>query len=341
MFKALHKVSGEEIIILEPRWQRELKTLRALDVQDILVCQGCLQPVRVRAGRIKRWHFAHKHLHNCPYETESPVLLQTRAVLYEWLVSRLGTEQLTLEKKLSLPRPVDCWVEKETGSIGYWIIDRRMPPDERATLLTELSADCTNPVWVFTATMFHPDAGNLERLYLTTTEREFMRHTVYDPPAQRTALSPGGSLHYLDVEHSHLLTFRGLQVYHPPQLYGGSSREHPLGQVSVDTQTGEFVHPGEAEQLERYQFAIAGRARQQQHNEQRIKHKLTELLGQVPKETDTHPSQEDTFTWKEAGKPEKDLPVCVFCGIKTDDYWYLNKADNTCKCRKCYREGKA
>src|SRR3972149_2366896 len=131
MFKALINPSGEEIVILEPRWRRQLDTLRLLDIQDDLVCQGCLQPVRVRAGGVKRWHFAHKHLHNCPYEFESPILLQSRAVLYEWLLARRGEDGVTLEKKTSLPRPVDCWVRGADGDIGYWIIDSRMPPVER------------------------------------------------------------------------------------------------------------------------------------------------------------------------------------------------------------------
>ena len=125
MFKALHRPSGEEIVILEPRWRRQLDTLRLLDAQDDLVCQGCLQPVRVRAGEVKRWHFAHKHLQNCPYEFESPVLLQCRAVLYEWLVSQLGEDVVTLEKKSPLPRPVDCWV---TSAIWRCrLLDHRQP----------------------------------------------------------------------------------------------------------------------------------------------------------------------------------------------------------------------
>src|SRR4030042_3577194 len=114
MFKALHRLNGEEIVTLEPRWRRQLDTLRLLDAQDDLVCQGCLQPVRVRAGEVKRWHFAHKHLQNCPYEFESPVLLQCRAVLYEWLAARLGGEAVTLEKKATLPRPVDCLANSES-----------------------------------------------------------------------------------------------------------------------------------------------------------------------------------------------------------------------------------
>ena len=59
-----------------------------------------------------------------------------------------------------------------------------MPPDERQSLSAGLAGMCPHPVWVFTASMLHPDEDSLERLYLTTTEREFMRHTEYDEAVQ-------------------------------------------------------------------------------------------------------------------------------------------------------------
>ena len=339
MFKALHKPTGEEIVILEPRWRRQLDTLRLLDVQDDLVCQGCLQPVRVRAGDVKRWHFAHKHLQNCPYEFESPILLQCRAVLYEWLVGQLGEDTVTLEKQSSLPRPVDCWVSSAAGDMGYWIIDSRMPPDERQVLAAGLARTCPNPVWVFTASMLHPEADSLERLYLTTTEREFLRHTEYDEAVQSTFNLPGCSLHYLDADREVLITFRGLQVYHRPQLHTGHRHENLLNQVRIDRGTGKFIHPGEDERLERSLIAILSRARQQQKTERRITLKMAELFGKMETQPEAPAvASAEVFPHPEA-TGEAGPPKCVFCGQATDDYWYLDRVDNTCKCRDCYRQG--
>jgi len=340
MFKALHKPSGEEIIILEPRWRRQLDTLRLLDAQDDLVCQGCLQPVRVRAGDVKRWHFAHKHLQNCPYEFESPGLLQCRAVLYEWLVSQLGEGVVTLEKKTHLPRPVDCWITSASGDVCYWIIDSRMPPVERQNLSAGLAGMCSHPAWVFSASMLHLDDDSLERIYLTTTERAFMQHTEYDEAVQSTYASPGSSLHYLDADLEALITFRGLQVYHHPQLYAGHRHENPLSQVRLVPQTGEFVHPGEDERLGRYRTAILAREREQQKTEQRINRKITELFGKMKTQAGV-PARTSVASLRQLENPgETGLPKCVFCGQATDDYWYLNRIDNTCKCRDCYRQGK-
>jgi len=340
MFKALRRLSGEEIVILEPRWRRQLDILRLLDAQDGLVCQGCLQPVRVRAGKVKRWHFAHKHLQNCPYEFESPDLLQCRAVLYEWLVSRLGEEVVTLEKKLDLLRPVDCWVHNGSGDVGYWIIDSRMPPVERQNLTAGLAGVCPYPVWVFTASMLHPEGDSLERLILTTTEREFMRHTAYDEAVQSTYALPGSSLNYLDADHEVLITFRGLQVYHRPQLYAGYRHANPLNQVRLVPQTGGFIHPGEDERLERYQTAILAREREQQKTEQRINLKMAELFDKIKTQPGAPAGSRVELLPPPVSSGGEDLPKCVFCGQATDDYWYLNRVDNTCKCRNCYHQGK-
>ena len=75
MFKALNLHTNQEIIILAPFWRDQLKNLRRLDRANQLVCPVCGQPVRVKAGRRVRWHFAHKHLRNCALAYASPELL--------------------------------------------------------------------------------------------------------------------------------------------------------------------------------------------------------------------------------------------------------------------------
>jgi Competence protein CoiA-like family len=339
MFKALHKPSGEEIVSLDPRWRRQLNALRQLVSGDELVCQGCLQPVRLRAGAVKRWHFAHQHLQNCPFECESPVLLQSRAVLYEWLVAQRGEDTVTLEKKATLPRPVDCWVSTPQGCVGYWIVDNRMPPEERQHLVAGMASICPHPVWVFTASMLHADEDNLERLYLTTTEREFMRPTEYDRVVQTAYAMPGASLHYLDADHEELITFRGLQVFHRPQLYTGHRHEHPLSQVRCTPETGGFIHPGEDEALERFHVAVKSRERQHQETERRSSQKMAELFGKMGAQLESPPRPWVDPLRAPGGSGEAGLPKCVYCGQVTEDYWYLNRAENTCKCRDCYRKG--
>jgi competence CoiA-like predicted nuclease len=81
MYKALDIRDNTEVVILDSKWLRAINQLREFDHQDILVCQGCKQPVRVRAGEQRREHFAHKHLENCDYADESAVLRNSLAVI--------------------------------------------------------------------------------------------------------------------------------------------------------------------------------------------------------------------------------------------------------------------
>jgi hypothetical protein len=105
MYKALNLATQQDIIILSPAWTGRLPALRALDRQDLLVCPACRRPVRVRAGRTRRRHFAHKHLENCPYQSASPLLLEARAVLYEWLLAQFGRAERRSGAPAGGPRP--------------------------------------------------------------------------------------------------------------------------------------------------------------------------------------------------------------------------------------------
>lgn len=53
MFKAINLTDATEVIILDPAWSGRVEDLRALAHSDQLVCQGCRQPVRVRAATRK------------------------------------------------------------------------------------------------------------------------------------------------------------------------------------------------------------------------------------------------------------------------------------------------
>ena len=155
--------------------------------------------MRVRAGRYKRWHFAHKHLENCPYENEPPVLLQTRAVLYEWLVEKFTPGSVTLEKKLEhteLPRHIDCWVNAGTQNFAYWIFETRKSPRIRQMLHNGFSWGTAQVTYLFVADLLSLDPLRLDHLYLTTTERAFMAETTYDRQMHKEQGILGRSLHF-------------------------------------------------------------------------------------------------------------------------------------------------
>ena len=342
MYKAYNLESKQDVILLDPAWAGQLKALRALDRQDALVCPGCLQPVRVRAGRTRRWHFAHKHLENCPYEQTSPELLAARAVLYNALIAKFEPGALTIEKNLpgiDLPRPVDCWVEHEGRQFAYWIITARMAPDLRERLQQTLAQTGAEQNWLLHIDLLRPQQYHPNRLHLTTTEREFIRVSAYDEPYQERCSEPAGTLHYLDPEREFLTTYRGLCRVHPPQLYRGEAHRSQIEELLVSLKTGEFVHPEEARIIELH------RQEQAEHKQaiERAQAALRRASAAMQSPREPTPSHSSTGPTQPPiqREPQPEVGRCIFCGQETSDWWYFDHASGTCKCRACYRAGRA
>lgn len=343
MFKVLNTQTHQEIIILDPEWQVKIDQLRRWDHDDILVCQGCQQPMRVRAGRVRTWHFAHKHLANCPYSHESPQALQARAMLYRWLKSKFG-EAVTLEKQfkgLDLPHPIDCWVKTQRGTFAYWIIESRLKPDLRDHLQESLGQ--FTPHWIFLSSMLREDHEQESYVHLTTTEREFTRKAKYD--AMYGLGYSTGSLHYLDIETAMLTTYRALRLIHKPQLYAGHKETHLLGEMKVSGQNGELVHPGEHEKLVAYegeQKRLAEERRKQQQllekmQQQRWQHRPQQPRQRPRKEPRqrSKPRLDGRFETSRPKSEQKPEGICETCGKKTRNWWKYSFADNTCRCYDC------
>ena len=331
MYKALHQPSGSEIILLDPRWESQIEYLRGLDRQDQLVGPGCEQPVRVRAGKFKRAHFAHKHLQNCPFERLSARLLQTRAVLYDWLVSRFDPPAVRIEKHAGSPtglRPFDCWVERESGSLAYWIFDRRMPPDERQDLQSFCAENTLDVQWVFVIDLLRPDQGwPQSRLHLTTTERAFIRGSELDQAWQTHFEQLGGSLHYLDPDQGTLTSYRNLSLVHPPQLYGGKRLHTPLADLGVSENTDEFCHPGEMARLVRTRRRISAQQRQAEERLQQVQDFLKGAsFSQGPYPQTDSPA---------APTPFERRGTCRVCGAITSDWVTYFGDTRECICRAC------
>ncbi len=248
MFKAQDGLTEEDIIILDPYWNEDtIEPLRKQGRDDNLICPVCKQPVQVRAGRKKRWHFAHKDLSNCPLKQESPNVLQARVLLYSWLQAKLG-EKVTVEKHFpgaDLPRPVDCYVELSSDQkIGYWILERGLR--DRWTLQNTLSHMGVSIVWVPLKDMLKVDEEDDGSVHLTPTERDIAFSSDYNQLYSHF----DSALSYLDVDKKTVLTLRGLNCVHLPQKYRFDFKlKNDLNQILFVPQTGELVHPGEHERL--------------------------------------------------------------------------------------------
>ncbi len=349
MYKCINQQSMEEVVILAPAWRARLAELRLLDQGGSLVCPGCRQPVRIRAGKFRRWHFAHKHLANCPLANQSPELLDCRAALYEWLLLHFDPLAITLEKTLpGLPRPLDAWVQAGTAGFGYWIFDTRVSPQVREELRQCLEGQGLQVNWIFTSKLLHEDSPHPGRLHLTTTEREFLRTSSLDAAAEAAGETPGLSITYLNPNSAVFITYRSLKLRHPPQLYSGRRFDQEATSVKPHPTTGECLYPEDPENLWRYQQKASLMRKRTQKQQGFYAARAASRDASYP---DAAPDkartpEEDTMTGllrpellpSEAPpvrQPFARSGVCKRCGKSTTDWVTYYSKTGECICRDC------
>ncbi len=354
MFKSINKSSGRPVVILDPEWDSQIDVLRTLANQDLLVCQECSQPVRVRAGgesavgregkRIIRRHFAHKHKQDCTYGAESYKILRARAVLYDFLYKKFG-QKVTLEKKIEdsrFFRAADCWVELDDKIFAYWIFDGGLKAQKRKDLVACFRNIGVHIHWIFDSSFLKFDDRENLSVNLSSTERYFMRTSQYDITPDKW--KKGASLHYIDSEESKLITYRSLHLVHSPQQHDGYQKYNFMSDLLISPINGEFVHPGEHELFKAYeeQERIRGEFKKTQ-DERHLRniswdksnnpltnrfadsHKSCDVVNS-DKLSDIEPVQENS--------PQ--LLRCKVCGALVDRWWMEDHSDNTCKCYNCY-----
>ncbi|NLG97076.1 MAG: hypothetical protein GX491_06910 [Chloroflexi bacterium] len=360
MYKAVDCESGEEIIILDPFWRKRLAQLRELDRAGRLVCQGCRQELRVKAGPVKRWHFAHRHLKACSYGSESPAILSARAVLYSWLKAQFDPSRgreasVTLEKQLEgsgLPRPVDCWVETREGCFAYWIIEAGIKLEPREAIPAAFQRLGVKVHWIFLRSMLNEERREFHSVLLTPTERVFMQQTPMDAPLAG-AMEPGMSLHYLDAAKEEMTTYRNLTLFHRPNWFRGTKRCAGLASLQIDPRSGEIIYPGEARRLGMYlrRQAKLAEKRLRYEERQKIQRPPFEMPDVGANETTGFTRLRERWNARPAGGPVRGqiddeqrieagpeaLP-CIECGQITQDYWatfFDEKGRKLCRCREC------
>lgn len=348
MFKCLNLQSMEEVTILAPAWRARLDEVRQLDHTGSLVCPGCRQPVRIRAGKFRRWHFAHKHLANCPLANQSPELLDCRAVLYEWLLQHYNPLAIILEKEIpGLPRPLDAWVQSSKAGFGYWIFDTRLSPPLREALRLCLEGQGLQVNWIFSIKLMHEDSPHPGRLHLTTTEREFLRTSSLDAAAEAAGEDPGLSITYLDAVSASFTSYRSLKLRHPPQLYSGRRINGVAASAKPHPETGECLYPEDPQNLWRYQEkASLMRQRTQKQRAFFAAHFNPSEQpgpGAAPGPQDIPDLPGPVHTSPQRTSPE--LPpvhqpfarsgVCKICGKTTTDWVTYFSKTGECICRDC------
>lgn len=353
MFKSINKDTGRPIVILDPQWDSQIDALRSLADQNVLVCQECNQPVRVRAGgeltagregkRFIRRHFAHKNKLDCTYGSESYKILKARAVLYDFLYRKFR-ENVTLEKSICdkrMYRCVDCWVEINNKIFAYWILDGGMKAQRRDDLSAIFREKDVYIHWIFDTSVLKFDEKNENTLNLSTTERYFMRSCCYDVTPDKWKM--GKTLHYIDSDSHEVVTYRALRLEHAPQQHGGYPRRSTLDELLVSPATGEFVHSGEHEFYK--EFKEADRLRNEMNKRQESSYNSYFQPDFIRKNVNNlsceslNVQNENDHKLSNAHDISENNSImlrCKICGEMTDSWWMADFGDNTCKCKKCY-----
>lgn len=346
MYKAIDTCSNKEIIILSPEWENRISDLRSMGQKDILVCQGCKQPVKVKAGSKRRPHFAHKHLLSCKYGTESPEILATRAVLYRWLLSKFK-EGVTLEKTLEgydLPRPIDCFVEYREKIFAYWIIDGGIKAQVREEIRDAFRETEIMINWVFVGEMMRIAPEHNDHIHLSTTEREFSKKCDYDEIIvnEKRYSETGKTIHYLSANTETVTTFRSLHLLHQPNVFSGRKLSNSLAELKISPRTGEFVHGDEYNELEE--------SRKLRKKLQQIDFDIqTKVILRnpiiIPKFRNPILSFDPGVSYRTDNPPKTerrmDAGICIHCGETTTDWWNIwsDQGVRKCECQKCKNKG--
>jgi hypothetical protein len=336
MFKSRDTTTGLFVVSLEARDAEEIRTLRRKGREGTLQCQTCREPVLLKAGPVRRPHFAHRTLANCPTSGVSSEVLEARAVLYEWLRSKFG-EGVTLEKTLddaSLPRPIDGWAERDGRRYAWWLVDRRLPPEARVAIEEAVRVAGGTLAWVFLAGMLRRTGPRSPRLLLSTTERDSLRSSEFD---EVHGTGVAGSLHYLDSAAGTLTTFRTLSCVHVPQTYAGVELQSPLAEVRIHPTTGEFVHPGEYDRVRE----LRKRRERDRHRAVRPRSTWEPLVPGAGSPGGPGPEPPPP---EEPEVPQDDAHPCEECGQVTTSWWFYDGNTGFCRCHDCARkrrEGKS
>ena len=364
MYKAMDHHTKKEVIIIDPFWTMgNIGELREKDRLDALRCPGCKEPVRVRAGKKRRWHFAHKDLSDCSLRQESPEILEARGQLYTWLQSKFAN-QATVEKYIpDIPILFDCFVETEAGQkIGYLIFEKGIR--SRDLLMDALAMSDVQMVSIFLHKVLNRDSEYSHAVHLTPTERDFHFTSEYNQIHSHN----NTGLVYLDETKGKIVTLRGLHCVHQPQKYEFDMMlTNELSQMLVRKGTGELIHPGEYEMIcawekqkieeERLREIVEKKEQERrrlQEEQQRIhlkelerkaalhRSRNHEVLGHQPpkvislKKKNRHeeikPRREDIFMM------DQEPYTCEICGKNTVEWVSLDMKNNTCVCsRECLK----
>lgn len=339
MFVATSTIDKRRINLLDPAVYERRESLKAVGREGGLACPHCGQEVRVRLGDVRRPHFAHKSLEDCPFQTESAEVTEVKALLYGFFRLQ-GVGSVDMDVSLAGENDsgglfLDLLVETEAGKrFGYWVFDRNRR--DRHILMDAAEKSGITPMVIHTGSMltFDPEATSL---LLSKSMRDTIQTSPFD---QGFGARSGGHLHFLD-EAGMLTTFRRLHCVHLPNVYEWEiRREAALQEVRFDPDSGDFVVEEDvADRLEHVRLEQEREEKRRREEEERRKIREERLSRTRKIYTEAPVKHLQPAKIREPHTPYvnrlNQLYPCKDCGVETSDWVKLLLSENVCVCREC------
>lgn len=333
MFVATDKELGARVISLDPAWVSRFWDLRAWVTSGRLVCPGCKQKLLFRAGDVRRPHFAHRAHSECPQDKQSAEVLEAKAQLYGWLITKYPG-QIDMDMDLHIPDwdgSADLVVRAdEAKAFAYWIFDHS--PRNREGLLNRMPSGVNRQV-IFTESA-RKTLGN--SVLLTKAQRELISATRFDESKWR------GHLHFFDTKTRMLTLYRGLYCIHEPSSYcWGKVHEAELVDYRICAASGEIIAADDFEHEEVLPTRLSRSMSVAESGavEDRGRPVLDNEAQPVAPAKD--PSRFSFGSMREDFRREVDVSwlsralKCELCGEETTEYSSSKPGEGTCVCRAC------
>ncbi len=270
MFRAVDSLTEASIVSLDARWDDDIGQLRRRCQKDEILCPECRQAVRLRAGRIRRRHFAHQSRSDCPMSFESPEVLAARAMLYRFLQAAFG-DQVSIEEPISKgsKERADCVVTLETGKAAYFVVPKQITR-ERHAFMERREKAYRHVHWVLMPRLLKKAPGKNRDFLLPTTQRDLAtRNGVENIYSAGQHAKKLGSLCYLYEKHERLIILRGLECVHQPNVFRMlRGLKLDLEHVVADARTGQLMSSEERDAL--IEWRKAEELRRQEKRKQQL-----------------------------------------------------------------------
>ncbi len=347
MLKGIDTRTGEFVISIDPQWKTDVDPLRESCRREAILCPECKQPVTLRAGDERIWHFAHRADSGCPLKSESAAVLYAKEMLYKLLQERFGN-RVSLEEIIpgaTDAERADCVVSLDTGKIAYCIVEKQLRNHDDFMAMRKKAY--TSVQWIILPQLLKTAHDNPQQFLLSATARDLAARDGVDRVYASYRSKNIGSLCCADAERGLFIIARGLRLCHPPNVFEPAAiLEIPSAQAIVDDRSGQLLFPDEAPRLKEWQREFEKREAAKREDEAR-KHEIcqereAEMQRRAKEarprrrerdlsEMNAHAAHGSEF--HEHGRPAVRMLKCLTCGSSFSE-WECEQFDG-CVCKQC------